>query len=114
MRSNGVRGAIAAVLVSAAAAGSMAAAATSSTAAGSGTARPPASAFTSGRVTNPWFPLKPGTRMVYRGVKDGKGAVDVFYVTRRTRTIQGVTCRAVRDRLWLNGVLEERTVDWYA
>jgi hypothetical protein len=79
-----------------------------------GPARPPASAFTHGQVTNPWFPLKPGTRMVYRGVKDGKRAVDIFFVTRRTRTIQGVVCRVVQDRLRLAGVLEERTVDWYA
>src|SRR5947199_9463105 len=24
-------------------------------------------------VTNPWFPLRPGMTLVYRGVKDGKG-----------------------------------------
>src|SRR5512141_380728 len=75
---------------------------------------PDASSFTDGRVTNRWFPLKPGTRMVYRGVKDGRRAVDVFFVTHRTRVIRGVTCRAVRDRLWLGGVLRERTMDWYA
>lgn len=75
---------------------------------------PDASSFTNGRVTNRWFPLKPGTRMVYRGIKDGQRAVDVFFVTHRTRVVRGVTCRAVRDRLWLGGVLRERTVDWYA
>ena len=111
MRGNGVRGAIVAVLVSAAAAGGTAAAAAPAM---SEPAQPPAPAFTNGQVTNPWFPLKPGTRMVYQGVKDGKRAVDVFYVTRRSRTIQGVVCRVVRDRLRLNGALEERTVDWYA
>jgi hypothetical protein len=66
------------------------------------------------RVDNPWFPLAPGTTFVYRGVKDGKSAHDVFTVTGATKTIQGVRCRAVRDRLYLAGRLEERTTDWYA
>jgi hypothetical protein len=67
-----------------------------------------------GRVDNPWFPLVPGTTFVYRGVKDGKSARDVFTVTDATKTIQGVRCTAVRDRLYLAGRLEERTTDWYA
>jgi hypothetical protein len=66
------------------------------------------------RVDNPWFPLVSGTTFVYRGVKDGKPARDVFTVTRATKTIQGVRCTPVRDRLYLAGRLEERTTDWYA
>src|SRR4051794_8360107 len=65
-------------------------------------------------VSNPWFPLKPGTRFVYRGVKDGKRSQDVVTVTRRTKTIQGAPCVAVRDLLYLRGGLKERTTDWYA
>ncbi|MGZ6796566.1 MAG: hypothetical protein ACXVEU_12980 [Nocardioidaceae bacterium] len=65
-------------------------------------------------MTNEWFPLKPGTRMVYKGVKDGKHLRDVFYPTHKTRKIQGVICRAVHDQGFLNGVLAERTTDWYA
>jgi hypothetical protein len=65
-------------------------------------------------VSNPWFPLKPGTQFVYRGVKDGKRSRDVVTVTRRTRTIQGAPCVTVRDLLYLRGRLEERTTDWYA
>jgi hypothetical protein len=77
-------------------------------------APPIPSHFSDGRITNPWFPLKPGVRMVYSGVKDGKHARDVFFTTHRTRSIQGVTCRAVDDRLYLDGVLSEQTTDWYA
>ncbi|HKA26931.1 MAG TPA: hypothetical protein VKD88_06120 [Gaiellaceae bacterium] len=66
------------------------------------------------RVTNPWFPLIPGTIFVYRGVKDGKSARDVVTVTHSTKRIQGVLCTAVADRLYLAGRLEERTTDWYA
>jgi hypothetical protein len=65
-------------------------------------------------VDNPWFPLIPGTTFVYRGVKDAKVARDVFSVTSETKTIQGIRCTGVRDRLFLAGRLEERTTDWYA
>jgi len=65
------------------------------------------------RVDNPWFPLIPGTTWVYRGVKNGKAARDVVTVSHTTRTIQGVRCTSVSDRLYLAGRLEERTTDWY-
>jgi len=74
---------------------------------------PPPSSF-SARVDNPWFPLRSGTRYLYTGVKDGKSSRDVVIVTHRTRTIQGVPCVAVADRLYLRGRLEERTTDWYS
>jgi hypothetical protein len=74
---------------------------------------PPSSQFVS-RVDNPWFPLQPGTVLVYRGVKDGEPSRDVFTVRRQTKTILGVRCTVVRDRLYLSGRLEERTRDWYA
>jgi hypothetical protein len=66
------------------------------------------------RVDNPWFPLIPGTKYVYRGVKDGKPARDVVRVTRRTKVIQGVRCTVVDDRLYTGGRLVERTTDWHA
>src|SRR5205085_1269261 len=46
------------------------------------------------RVNNPWFPLIPGTTFVYRGIKDGKTARDLYSVTSATKTIQGVHCTA--------------------
>ena len=66
------------------------------------------------RVNNPWFPLRPGTVYVYRGVKDGKPSRDVVTVTHRIKTIQGAPCVVVADRLHLAGRLEERTSDWYS
>jgi len=65
-------------------------------------------------VTNPWFPLKPGTVYSYIGVKDGRSSREVLRVTNRTKTIQGVPCVVVDDRLWLEGHLAERTSDWYS
>jgi hypothetical protein len=65
-------------------------------------------------VTNPWFPLEPGTTFVYTGEKDGQTGHDVVTVTTRTKVIQGVRCTAVEDRLSVRGHLAERTTDWYA
>ena len=76
-------------------------------------ATPPTAGF-SAKVDNPWFPLKPGTRYVYTGVKDAQPSRDVVTVTHRTRTIAGVPCIVVEDRLYLRGRLGERTVDWYS
>lgn len=92
-----------------------AAVATAAATAGTGGApsMPPASSF-SARVDNPWFPLLRGTRWVYTGVKDGKRTRDVVKVTPRTKTIEGVPCVAVSDRLYMRGRLEERTTDWYS
>jgi len=67
----------------------------------------------SARIDNPWFPVTPGTIAVYTGVKDGKEARDVVTVTRETTTIARTPCRAVRDLLYLEGKLAERTTDWY-
>ena len=65
-------------------------------------------------VTNPWFPLRPGTVYVYHGVKDGKPTRDVVTVTRRTVVVAGVRCTVVSDLLYTGGRLSERTRDWYA
>jgi len=65
-------------------------------------------------VTNQWFPLRPGTTYAYTGVRDGQPSREVFTVTRLTKTIQGVRCTVVHDRLYLRGRLRERTTDWYA
>jgi hypothetical protein len=65
-------------------------------------------------VTNTWFPLAGGSVYVYDGQKDGKSARDVMTVTRKTKMIAGIRALPVADRLFLNGVLAERTTDWYA
>jgi hypothetical protein len=66
------------------------------------------------RVTNPWFPLRPGTSYRYTGIKDGEPTRDVVTVTRKTKVIQGVHCTVVHDALYVHGRPEERTADWYA
>ncbi len=65
------------------------------------------------KIDNPWFPLHPGTTLTYHGTKDNKRAVDTYTVTSRTQVIAGVTCVVVDDRLTLDGVLAEKTTDYY-
>jgi hypothetical protein len=74
---------------------------------------PKASDFSS-RVDNPWFPLRPDSVYVYRGVKDGEPSREVLTVTSKTKLIGGVPCVVVADRLYVRGVLHERTTDWYS
>jgi hypothetical protein len=66
------------------------------------------------QVDNPWFPLKPGTTYVYRGVKEGQASRQVLVVTHLTKTIRGVRTTVLHDNLYLGGRLHERTTDWYA
>jgi hypothetical protein len=64
-------------------------------------------------VDNPWFPLKPGSTWTYAGTKDGEPSRDVYVVTNETKVIDGVPCVVISDKLYLSGVLEERTSDYY-
>jgi hypothetical protein len=65
-------------------------------------------------ITNPYLPFRPGTVYVYRGVKEGATQRDVVRVTRRTRTILGVTCTVVSDVASHGTTALEHTIDWYA
>jgi hypothetical protein len=65
-------------------------------------------------VDNPWFPLPPGVTYVYEGYDSGHSSIDVFAPSRGTRVIDGVRTRVVHDRVYTDGVLSERTSDYYA
>jgi hypothetical protein len=67
------------------------------------------------RIDNRYFPLRPGSRWVYRET-DADGSVQrvVVRVTRRTRVVAGITARVVRDTVTERGRLVEDTFDWYA
>ena len=62
------------------------------------------------RVTNPYFPLRPGTRYLYRG-PDSETRVTV---TNKTRKILGIKCAVVRDTVYVDGEIEEDTEDYHA
>jgi hypothetical protein len=65
-------------------------------------------------VNNPYFPLTPGTTLVYTGTKDDGNALDLTATTSRTAVMDGVTTRVVEDRLYIDNVLSERTSDYFA
>jgi len=67
----------------------------------------------SATVDNAWFPLKPGTKLVYKGVRDGEPAIDTVTVTGDTKIVNGAPAIVVHDELTLKGKLVERTDDWY-
>jgi hypothetical protein len=67
----------------------------------------------SANVTNPWFPLTPGTTLVYKGTESGKPARELVTATMKIKVIDGVPCRVVRDVLYREGKLAEKTDDYY-
>ena len=65
-------------------------------------------------VTNRYWPLRPGATWVYDGTKDHVPEHVVVTVAKEMRTVLGVQCLVVHDRVTINGSLEENTTDWYA
>ncbi len=66
------------------------------------------------KVTNPYFPLDPGTTFVYEGQTEGVPTREVMYVTNETKVILGVTTTVVHVQSLEDGVLIEETFDWFA
>lgn len=65
-------------------------------------------------VNHPYFPLMPGTTLVYEGEsEDGLERIEVT-VLPQTRVVMGVKVTVVRDSVWLEGELIEDTFDWFA
>ena len=65
-------------------------------------------------VTNPFFPLVPGTTFVYEGETEGVPTREVMTVTNETKLILGVTTTVVHVQSFEDGVLIEETFDWFA
>jgi hypothetical protein len=66
-------------------------------------------------IDNPYWPMRPGSRWVYRET-DGEGGefrVTVT-VTDRTKEIDGIEARVVHDVVTEDGRVKEDTFDWYA
>jgi len=64
--------------------------------------------------TNPYFPVQPGMRWVYRGSEGATALRDVVTVRRGVERVAGVPCAIVDDRQYADGRLEEATTDWYS
>jgi len=66
-------------------------------------------------IDNPYWPMTPGSRWVYRET-DAEGTVQrvVVIVTDQTKTIEGIEATVVRDTVTEDGEVVEDTFDWYA
>jgi hypothetical protein len=65
-------------------------------------------------IDNPYYPLIPGTTYFYRGTQEGSILTGEYHVTQDKKVILGVTTTVIRDRAFVDGVLEEETLDWFA
>jgi hypothetical protein len=66
-------------------------------------------------IDNPYFPLPPGARWIYRESDPAGNASKVeVTVTTRTKQIIGITATVVHDKLSKHGETLENTFDWYA
>jgi hypothetical protein len=66
-------------------------------------------------IDNPYWPMAPGSRWVYRevDVEGGRKRVEVT-VTKETKMIMGIEARVVHDVVTEDGDIVEDTFDWYA
>lgn len=69
--------------------------------------------FTS-TISNPWFPLTPGTVFRYQGTGSSSNETTVTEVTSGIRSVAGIPARIVHDRVFRSGELVEDTYDWYS
>jgi hypothetical protein len=65
-------------------------------------------------VTNPWYPLIPGTVFEYRAETDEGIETTIAEVTSEEKSVLGIDATVVRDRVYLDGELVEDTRDWFA
>ena len=67
-----------------------------------------------GPIDNSYMPLTPGRTLVYQAEVDGAKELNTVLTTDKTKEILGVECTVVLDEVFVDGVIEERTWDWYA
>ncbi len=65
-------------------------------------------------ITNPYFPLEPGTTCVYAGYTDEGREILQISVSHQKKTIVGVECTVVTETVTSDGILNEVSVNWYA
>ncbi|MGH7534633.1 MAG: hypothetical protein ACREMG_03505 [Gemmatimonadales bacterium] len=67
-----------------------------------------------GVVTNPFFPLVPGTTYTYESQTSEGLETNTVEVLQATKMVNGVAATEVHDQVYLDGELKEDTYDWYA
>ena len=65
-------------------------------------------------VNNSYYPLIPGSRYVYEGQTAGGLEHNEIEVLSETKEVMGIPTSVVRDTVYLNGMMIEDTLDWFA
>ncbi|MHC4937753.1 MAG: hypothetical protein ACYTHK_02135 [Planctomycetota bacterium] len=65
-------------------------------------------------VGHPYFPLEPGILRVYEGDDGGRFRRDHVRTLADKRVLEGTACTPVQQEVYLDGILSERTTEWYA
>jgi hypothetical protein len=66
-------------------------------------------------IDNPYWPMRPGTRWIYRAQGDNGGTLrGEVTVTDKIKEVAGVQARVIHDVVTRDGRLVEVTDDWYA
>jgi hypothetical protein len=65
-------------------------------------------------IDNPYFPLKSETKFIFEGTTEDTPTSDEFVVKEETKTILGIKTRVIRDTAFEDGVLIEKTYDYFA
>ncbi len=74
----------------------------------------PANFTSSTALTNPYLTLEPGKKYVYEGqTEDGFERIEIQLRT-SAKTVLGIPCAVVNDKVWIDGNLVEDTDDWFA
>lgn len=74
-----------------------------------------ASNFTkSDQLTNPYFRFEAGKKYIYEGQKDGAFERIEVQLLAKNKSVMGIACAVVNDKVWIDGKLVEDTDDWYA
>lgn len=65
-------------------------------------------------LTNPYFMFEAGKKYIYEGqTTDGFERIEVQLLS-KSKTVLGIACAVVNDKVWIDGKLKEDTDDWYA
>jgi hypothetical protein len=65
-------------------------------------------------IDNPFFPLTPGTTLIYEGQTDEGLEHIEDAVLSETKQVMGVNCVVLKNTATIDGELVEETYDWYA
>jgi len=66
------------------------------------------------QIDNQYYPMEPGTKYFYSSETEDGVERNEVYIMHQTKTILGIVCTVVDDKVWLNDSLVEATLDWYA